>query len=113
MSVISRTYKRYSSPVNFTINENLAVNEVAGNKDAFAVYPNPSRGLLNIKFTNSNDAFDIMVYDVSGKLVFGKTDNKSGRDHIATFNLEQLVKGDYIIRIKTKNFEKTVKWIKE
>ncbi|MEE6129821.1 zinc-dependent metalloprotease family protein [Chryseobacterium arthrosphaerae] len=101
------------NPVNFTINENLAVNEVAGNKDAFAVYPNPSRGLLNIKFTNSNDAFDIMVYDVSGKLVFGKTDNKSGRDHIATFNLEQLVKGDYIIRIKTKNFEKTVKWIKE
>lgn len=101
------------NPVNFTINENLAVNEVAGNKDAFAVYPNPSRGLLNIKFTNSNDAFDIMVYDISGKLVFGKTDNKSGRDHIATFNLEQLVKGDYIIRIKTKNFEKTVKWIKE
>lgn len=101
------------SPVNFTISQNLAVNEVAGNKDVFAVYPNPSKGLLNIKFTNSNDAFDITVYDVSGKLVFGKTDNKSGRDAIGTFNLEHLVKGDYIIRIKTKNFEKTVKWIRD
>lgn len=101
------------NPVNFTINQNLAVNEVTGDKDVFAVYPNPSKGLLNVKFTKSNEAFDITVYDVSGKLVFNKTDNKLGRDNVGTFNLEQLVKGDYIIRIKTKSFDKTIKWIKE
>jgi hypothetical protein len=101
------------NPVNFTINQNLAVNEVAGDKDVFAVYPNPSKGLLNIKFTKSNEAFDMTVYDVSGKLVFSKTDNKLGRDNVGTFNLEQLIKGDYIIRIKTKSFDKTIKWIKE
>ena len=101
------------NPINFTITQTLGVNEAAANKDVFVVYPNPSKGILNIKFANSNDVYDMTVYDVSGKLVFTQANNKLNHDKTGTFDLSQLVKGDYLIKVKSKNLEKTVKWIKE
>ncbi|REC46748.1 reprolysin-like metallopeptidase [Chryseobacterium pennipullorum] len=101
------------NPVNFTITQTLGVDEVAANNDAFAVYPNPSNGLLNIKFNNQNEVYDVIVYDVSGKLVFSKMNNNVNGDRTGTFNLTHLVKGNYLVKIKSKNMDKTVKWIKE
>ncbi|MEI3789104.1 MULTISPECIES: reprolysin-like metallopeptidase [unclassified Chryseobacterium] len=101
------------NPVNFTITQTLGVGEVTGSKDVFIVYPNPSKGLLNIKFTNFNENYDIMVYDVSGRLAFSKLNNMLTVDKISTFNLAHLMTGDYVIKIKTKNMEKSVKWVKE
>ncbi|MCT2562419.1 reprolysin-like metallopeptidase [Chryseobacterium herbae] len=101
------------NPINFTINRVLAVSEVAGDKDVFVVYPNPSKELLNIKFTNSNENYDIIVYDTSGKLVFSKLNNKLDAGKVGTFNLSQLITGDYLVKIKTKTMDKTIKWVKE
>ncbi|WP_114820759.1 reprolysin-like metallopeptidase [Chryseobacterium sp. KLBC 52] len=101
------------NPINFTITQTLGVNETAANKDVFVVYPNPSKGLLNVKFTNSNEVYDITVYDVSGKLVFTQADNKLNHNKTGTFDLSHLVQGDYLIKVKSKNLEKTIKWIKE
>ncbi|WP_370898005.1 reprolysin-like metallopeptidase [Chryseobacterium gossypii] len=102
------------NPVNFTITEEaLSVNEIAGNKEAFAIYPNPGKGILNIKFTSLNEVYDIWVYDASGKLVFSKLNNKVTSDKVGTFNLAHLIKGDYLIRIKAKNIDQTIKWIKQ
>ncbi|WP_172821033.1 reprolysin-like metallopeptidase [Chryseobacterium sp. T16E-39] len=101
------------NPVNFTITQVLATNEVAGNKDVFVLYPNPSKGLLNIKFTNSSENYDIMVYDGSGRLAFSKLNNTLDAGKVGTFNLAHLTTGDYVIKIKTKKMEKTVKWVKE
>lgn len=101
------------NPVNFTINRVLGVNEAKGNNDVFVVYPNPSKGLLHIKFTSSNDVYDIAIYDASGKLVLNKSNNKPDHDQVGTFNLTYLVKGDYLINVKTENMDKTIKWIKE
>lgn len=101
------------NPVNFTITQTLGVNETAASKDVFVVYPNPSKGLLNVKFTNSNEVYDITVYDVSGKIVFTQANNKLSHDKTGTFDLSKLVQGDYLIKVKSKNLEKTIKWIKE
>ncbi|QBA22474.1 T9SS type A sorting domain-containing protein [Chryseobacterium indologenes] len=101
------------NPINFTITQTLGVNETAANKDVFVVYPNPSKGLLNVKFTNSNEVYDITVYDVSGKLVFTQANNKLNHDKTGSFDLSHLVQGDYLIKVKSKNLEKTIKWIKE
>jgi len=101
------------NPINFTITQSLAVNETNGNKDVFVVYPNPSKDLLNIRFTNQNEKYDLTIYDVSGKLVFSSLNNKLNHDKVGTFNLSQLIKGDYVVKIKTKDIDKTVKWIKE
>lgn len=101
------------NPINFTITQTLGVNEASANKDVFVVYPNPSKGLLNVQFANSNEVYDIMIYDVSGKLVFTKANNKLNHDKTGTFDLSYLVKGDYLIKVKSKNIDKTIKWIKE
>lgn len=101
------------NPVNFAIDKVLGVSEVTGNKDVFVVYPNPSKGLLNIKFTNSNENYDIMVYDASGRLAFSKLNNTLDAGKVGTFNLVHLMTGDYVVKIKTKNMEKSVKWVKE
>lgn len=101
------------NPVNFAIDKVLGVSEVVGSKDVFVVYPNPSKGLLNIKFTNSNENYDIMVYDASGRVAFSKLNNTLDAGKVGTFNLAHLMTGDYVIKIKTKNMEKSVKWVKE
>lgn len=101
------------NPINFTITQTLGVNEASANKDVFVVYPNPSKGLLNVQFANSNEVYDITIYDVSGKLVFAKANNKLNHDKTGTFDLSYLIKGDYLIKVKSKNIDKTIKWIKE
>ncbi|MCU7616803.1 M12 family metallo-peptidase [Chryseobacterium sp. PBS4-4] len=101
------------NPSNFTINQILAVNELNQDDDAFVVYPNPSKGILNIKFTKQNDTHDVTVYDLSGKLIFRKQNNTTNGDKVATYNLSNLVKGEYLVNIKSKTIDKTVKWIKE
>lgn len=102
------------NPVNFTINKTiLAVNEIAGNKDVFVIYPNPGKGFLNVKFPDTNEVYDITIYDVSGKLVLNKLNNKPDHNNVGTFNVSQLIKGDYLIKVKTKTLERTIKWIKE
>lgn len=101
------------NPVNFTISQILAVDEINGNKDIFVVYPNPSKGILNIKFGKPNDSYDIAIHDVSGRLVFSRSNNKLDHDKVGTFNLSHLIKGDYLVTIKAKDLTKTIKWIKE
>lgn len=101
------------NPSNFTINQVLAINEANQDNDAFVIYPNPSKGILNVKFTRQNDVHDISVYDLSGKLVFRKLKNSTNSDKISTYYLDHLVKGEYLINIKSKTIDKTLKWVKE
>lgn len=101
------------NPVNFTITQVLAVNEADGTKDEFAIFPNPGKDLLNIRFINQNEKYDIAIYDASGRLVFSKSNNTLSQNKTGTFNLSQLIKGEYMVNIKSKNISKTVKWMKE
>ena len=101
------------NPATFSITQTLGVNEATQDNDAFLIYPNPSKGILNVKFTKQSDHHDIAVYDLSGKLVFRKLNDRVGNDKIATYNLSSLVKGEYLISIKSKTIDKTIKWIKE
>lgn len=101
------------NPVNFTIIQTLGVNEVTKDNDAFVVYPNPSKGILNIKFKGKSEIHDISIYDLSGRLVFRSLNNSVNNEKVATYHLENLTKGEYVITIKSKNVDKTVKWIRE
>ncbi|WP_312343115.1 reprolysin-like metallopeptidase [Chryseobacterium binzhouense] len=101
------------NPATFSITQTLSVDEASIDDDAFVIYPNPSKGILNVKFTKQNDNHDITVYDMSGKLVFRKLNNTVNKERIATYNLSSLIKGEYIISIKSKTIDKSIKWIKE
>jgi len=103
------------NPVNFTINQSLSVSEIAKNGDAIAIYPNPSKGILNIKFklNNAQENFDITLYDASGRMIFTKVNNTLNNNQISSFDLTQITRGDYLVKIKAGDLEKTLKWIKE
>ena len=77
------------------------------------LYPNPSEGQFTISADNLADQnFDVMVYDVTGKLVWSEHQNASGFFK-AGFDFSNLVDGTYIIRVLSSEGElKSFKWTK-
>ncbi len=68
------------------------------------VYPNPTSDFLNIK--SSQKISKIEIYDMSGKLV------KSGILKDEKINVQNLSKGNYLLKIQTENGVVTSKFIK-
>ncbi|MGH1517473.1 reprolysin-like metallopeptidase [Chryseobacterium sp. JK1] len=102
------------NPSDFNIaGQTLGVNELTKDDDAFLIYPNPGKGILNIKFTKASNTHDISIYDASGRLVFSKLNNKLDSGKVTSYNVEKLIKGEYLIHIKSEIIDKTIKWIKE
>ena len=75
-----------------------------------SIYPNPSEGIINLKMENGQDLSNaiIEVYDIIGKSVNYELDVIT-REHLV-FNLSELNKGFYFIRIKIgeENFAKKI-----
>lgn len=60
------------------------------------IYPNPTRGPLQVKFDSKvSDKVDVEVYDTSGKLVFSKKAVKSDEE----FNIGELPKANYVVKV--------------
>ena len=68
------------------INENVTNN--------VSIYPNPTSDVLNIS-TNSNDLSELIIKDITGKIVFNKNFNTN-----ITVNTENYAKGVYLIDVK-------------
>jgi len=65
------------------------------------VYPNPSNGIINIKFENTKPhSGNIEIFNEIGQLVFSKSFNSPTL--FKTLDLRGLVKGNYILKIITK-----------
>ena len=92
---------QYSSGYSFSLT--TQINETKHSQ--FEVYPNPSTGIVNIlESTKNGEHFEILVYDVSGKLL---VKNKT----LYQLNLSEFGKGTYSIVIipehsnQSKNFK--------
>lgn len=77
--------------------------------NAFKVYPNPSRGVFNIK-SSINNSVNFEVYDVTGKLILSKTNVTFGNDEYA-LDLSGVSKGVYFLEINESNNSATKKLI--
>jgi hypothetical protein len=66
----------------------------------FAIYPNPSTGIIKIKSTFSN--FSMEVFDISGRLVFSAKEMNDENEQ----NLEFLKPGTYTVRVSSGELEK-------
>lgn len=80
--------------------------------DEFAIYPNPTNGLVSINLKNCfTGKIQIKIYDHSGKLIH------SGQDILAEKNIEMdisfLQTGIYIMRIFGEKNSRSLKLIKE
>jgi uncharacterized repeat protein (TIGR01451 family) len=78
-------------------------------KGAFALYPNPTSGMVSIVLKDTSLTIDALnVMDVSGKTVLRKTVN----DSKAVVDLTSLANGMYFVQLKAGQQEKTVKVVK-
>ena len=82
----------------------LSTNEFA--LSGISVYPNPTKGILNIKGLEVN-LESVEIYSVTGKKVFNTTTN------LKTINVSTIANGVYFLKLNTTNATKTIKFIKE
>lgn len=73
-----------------------ALNHLSGIKMA----PNPTEGIVRIIFSEKTAAYDVKVFDISGKMVYSTTGSQATE---TSLNLEHLSNGLYIIRIADQN----------
>lgn len=67
----------------------------------FVMYPNPSTGIVNLKFDNLTVVNAVNVYSVSGQLVFSKQITSSSDAY--SIDLQKVSSGVYIVKIDTEN----------
>lgn len=109
-------YERRSmvSP-NMTKEENEGPN--MGNLEectVFECYPNPTSGLLNIKYKiTERQTVSILLFNVYGELQWKLFDGlKEKGEYIETFNLSELASGTYFIRFVSEDSHYTKKIVK-
>lgn len=74
-----------------------------GNNGTFIIYPNPTKDLLNISFSNElvNKPSVVSIFSAQGKLVL--VQNYRVSSPIEAINISQLASGNYIVRVKAGN----------
>lgn len=72
------------------------------------VYPNPTDGLLNLRF-NYSGKFDLRLTDLSGRTILEETHMNTGT---MVMDLRGIPSGIYFLQIRTKGLPETVKVIK-
>jgi len=74
---------------------------------AFTIYPNPSNGIFNVQLLNFEDAVQIQILDVTGRLVF---DKQYESQSLFSFDLTDKADGTYFVTLSSGEF-KTAKKI--
>ena len=73
----------------------LSTVEISENK--FSVYPNPSSNFIKLKSLENNDEYMISIFDIFGKEIIHNLKNPKQID------ISSFVKGQYIMKIETKD----------
>ncbi len=82
------------------------------NFEVFAVYPNPSNGLISISLSTNEDV-KISLNDISGRAIFNETFKNSNLTFFKEFNFNNLSKGVYIINVESDGKSASKKLIVE
>jgi len=81
------------------------------NTDEFSAYPNPTSGKLNINFTLPVESdVALNVWDIAGRnILTQRLENQSPGSHQVELSLESLQQGMYLLRMKTRDGEKSTR----
>jgi hypothetical protein len=82
-----------------------AVNEIEPNDFAVSIFPNPANSMLHIK-TSNNQNTNVVVYDMLGNKMFEIKNT-------ASIDVSGFATGFYLVQVSTKEFSKTLKFMKE
>lgn len=105
----ARIYFDYNAPIvtntyTTSVQTVLATSEVNTSKNDFNIYPNPVKDILYIQ--SKDEIIKAEIYDAAGRIL-----NTTGVKNNAV-NVSDLAKGNYIIKVSTKNKTLTLKFIK-
>jgi hypothetical protein len=80
------------------------------NQNSFAVFPNPAKEILNIKFSDLNVNIEsLKIFDTKGALIFTQKNILSS----STVDISNIKKGEYIIQLQIKNSLLSKSFVKE
>lgn len=89
---------------------NLGANDNGSLENNFNIYPNPSKGIVNIQSRLDLGNADISVFDINGRKVFNQNVEIQ---NVISINTENLSAGIYILQINGENYSHTTKLIIE
>ncbi len=103
--------KGYGLPSFRAVSNYLQASELDGD---IAVYPNPIQGgLLQIRLRNPTDQpVTVTVYDVLGRALSESTVNLNWRNNPITIDVDGMTSGVYLLKIKSAEVAKTLRWVK-
>ena len=79
-------------------------NELAENKIALSLYPNPSNGFVNLLLnTKPNEPYRVAVYDVTGRMVYAHLGDPENYEYGVDINLSRYEKGVYVVQVIADN----------
>ena len=108
----------YSFPVDIHVKQVQSTGKLNNNAKC-KIYPNPFNNELVIEYIyNGHEPLQVVLYDISGKVLFTETYSGSENNHSSillseNLNIHQLKSGIYFIRLKTSNSDITQKIIKK
>ena len=79
-------------------------------KSNFVVYPNPSKNIFNVQWSNAS-SMEYQIYDITGKVISANKNTDSSVNEVE-IDLSSHSKGVYFLKIKLDNKESNVKLLK-
>ena len=96
------------------ITENPVLVETIDTKLAINIYPNPFTDMVNLEFNSIyNGSYILNVYSLSGEIVISKRLEKYSFEINEELDLKMLDPGVYFLNIAGKNYNRTVKIVKQ
>jgi hypothetical protein len=74
--------------------------------NSLSIYPNPTSSIIQIDFGMYIQEAELSIFNVVGSQVYRQKVNKSVKE---TIDLSHLPSGSYLLKIRSEQFEKTVK----
>jgi len=71
-------------------------------KDAFTIYPNPNKGIMNLEYSSASDAI-LEFFDVYGSVVYRQVLEPSMKSKVVQIQTENVPAGMYLYRITMEN----------
>lgn len=110
MGVVNPFYQ--VNTTNFTITDVLGLSDIA--TSGFEIYPNPTSGIFDIRFTSSSNKVSILLYDLIGRKISEETEGAvTNAPFTKTLNYQYLPKGIYFIKITDGDLISTKRLIKK
>ena len=83
------------------------------NDFAIDIYPNPANELINIRFNiPENDPCNLIIYDITGRIVFNEILNVSMGINTKTIPVEFLEAGYYRLKLENSNSQSSMPFVK-